>query len=84
MKANILIVFVAACFFLAAGIHLTFFTSQAHRAYSRMFRNGIENTGILLSWLDKYPGNWFIRLFGIICLSASVALLVVTVRRLVE
>jgi len=82
MKSDLIGVVVGLVFFLSAGIGLTFFANQAREYYFGMYRKGIENTGILKSWIDKYPGVWFFRTFGILALIASVALVMILIKKL--
>lgn len=82
MKSDTVITIVGLVFFGATGIWLTFFSERAREYYFRMYRKGIEDTGLLTSWIDKYPSSFVFRLTGILALIITLLLIFVFIKKI--
>lgn len=82
MKGNFFVHIVGILFFLVVGILFTFFAKQVREHYFKIYKEGIEKTGLLTSWIDKYPNGLVFRITGIIAIIISILLIVILIRKL--
>lgn len=82
MKAPIIVNGLGIIFCFAIGIWFTFYSTKAREYYFKIYKDGIEKSGFLTSWIDKYPNPWFFKLFGILFLIVSAILSAILIKKL--
>ena len=66
MRGNIWLICLIIVILVSVGLTFVSFSNQIREYYFRMYKQGIERTGFLTSWADKYPNPWAFKLFGLI------------------
>ena len=82
MYASMVVHIIGILFFFSMGFMFTFFSRASREYYFRTHKEGVELTGFPKSFIDKYPGHIFFRVFGIVALAASILLAVALVKKL--
>jgi len=77
LKGNIWVASIVVLILFAIGFILVFFANSVRDFYFKNFKRGIETTGLLASWIDKYPEPWFFRIFGLISFAFGIAIIMI-------
>lgn len=81
MKGNIWVISFVVLILLLIGFVFVFYTNKVRQYYYSYYKEGIKKTGLLTTWIDKYPGEWFFRLFGIISILFAILLITDVMRK---
>ncbi len=78
MKGNIWLLSVLILGLSAIGGVFIFFSDAVREYYFKSFKEGINKTGYLATWIAKYPNLWFFKAFGFL-IWIFVALIIILV-----
>lgn len=64
MKGNIWVLSAIIAVLFSIGFVFIFNSNAVRSYYFKSFKQGVDRTGLLISWIDKYPNLWFFKAFG--------------------
>lgn len=74
MKGNSWVIYATIALLFFIGFVFVFFSNKIREYYFEFYKQGIERTGFLTSWIDKYPNGWFFKFLGIIFIFFAIAI----------
>jgi hypothetical protein len=78
---NLVILWMVVIFMILAGICSIIFAKGIREFYFKSYRSGIERIGFLTSWIDRYPGPWMFRLWGVAAIGFAIAIIIIITRK---